>query len=82
MQEARANLAELVSRAAYGGERIVIGRHKKDLAALVPVADAEILERLEDEIDAREARKAEKERGPNVTLAEVKRRIARRNAKG
>ena len=81
MNTARQNFTDLVNRAAYGKERIIIGRRDKDLAVLVPLEDAELLERLEDEIDLREARKAEKEPGPNVPLEEVKRRISKRKAK-
>lgn len=37
--EAKARLSELVSRVAHGGERIVIERHGKPVAALVSMAD-------------------------------------------
>lgn len=49
--EARKNLAELVNRAAYTGERTVVTRHGKPVAALVPVADLELLSALEDRLD-------------------------------
>jgi prevent-host-death family protein len=42
--QARAELAELVNRVGYGGERLVLTRHGKPLAALVPASDLEILE--------------------------------------
>ena len=42
--EARASLADLVGRVAYGGARVVLTRHGKPAAALVPVADLERLE--------------------------------------
>jgi prevent-host-death family protein len=48
--QARADLAELVSRVGYTGERILLTRHGKPLAALVPVADLERLERPPAEI--------------------------------
>jgi prevent-host-death family protein len=48
--QARADLAELVSRVGYTGERIVLTRHGKPLAALVPVEDLEALERPPAEI--------------------------------
>lgn len=44
--EARKNMAELLNRAAYGGERFVVTRHGKQLVAIVPVGDATLLERL------------------------------------
>jgi prevent-host-death family protein len=48
--QARADLAELVSRVGYTGERIVLTRHGKPLAALVPMDDLEALERPPAEI--------------------------------
>ena len=50
---ARANFSELVSRAAYGKERVVLTRHGKPVAAVIPLEDLEALERLEDERDAK-----------------------------
>lgn len=50
MTQARADLAELVSRVGYSGERILLTRHGKALAALVPVSDLEKLERTPAEI--------------------------------
>ena len=44
--EAKAHLSELMARVGYGGERFVIERRGRPLAALVGVGD---LERLEEE---------------------------------
>ncbi|MFE9722638.1 type II toxin-antitoxin system Phd/YefM family antitoxin [Streptomyces sp. NPDC005794] len=44
--QARAELAELINRVVYGGERVVVTRHGKPLIALVSAAD---LQRLENE---------------------------------
>jgi prevent-host-death family protein len=46
--QARAELAELVNRVGYGGERLVLTRHGKPLAALVPATDMAILEPAEE----------------------------------
>ena len=59
----RQNFADILNRAAYGGERIVVHRRKKPVAAVVPLEDFELLERLEDEIDVAAARAALKEPG-------------------
>lgn len=60
--EARDQFAELLNRAAYGGERVVLTRRGKELAALISIEDLRLLERLieevEDRIDVEEARKA------------------------
>ncbi|MGW3625935.1 type II toxin-antitoxin system Phd/YefM family antitoxin [Streptomyces sp. NPDC000880] len=49
--QARAELAELINRVVYGGERVVVTRHGKPLVALVSADD---LERLEKEEAAEE----------------------------
>lgn len=45
--EARAQLRDLVCRAEYGGERIVITRHRAPVAVLVSVRDLELLESID-----------------------------------
>jgi prevent-host-death family protein len=57
IRAARAELADVVNRAAYRGERTKLMRRGKAVAAVVPVEDLELLERLEDEADAKEARR-------------------------
>ncbi|MDT9684376.1 type II toxin-antitoxin system Phd/YefM family antitoxin [Streptomyces sp. TRM76323] len=47
--QARAELADLINRVVYGGERVVVTRHGKPLVALVSSAD---LERLESAAEA------------------------------
>jgi prevent-host-death family protein len=44
--EARKDLAELVNRVAYGGERIPLSRHGKVVAAIVSADDLDLLERI------------------------------------
>ena len=51
VSDARRDLSEHINRVAFGDERIVLTRHGKGVVALVSVADAEYLERLEDEED-------------------------------
>ncbi|MER8015293.1 type II toxin-antitoxin system Phd/YefM family antitoxin [Streptomyces griseoluteus] len=53
--QARAELADLINRVVYGGERVVVTRHGRPLVALVSAADLERLEAL----DAREAERDE-----------------------
>ncbi|HXZ40703.1 MAG TPA: type II toxin-antitoxin system Phd/YefM family antitoxin [Terriglobales bacterium] len=57
----RQNFSDIVNRAAYGGERIIVHRRKKPVAAVVPIADLELLEKMEDEIDRKAARDALKD---------------------
>ncbi|MEV3857300.1 type II toxin-antitoxin system Phd/YefM family antitoxin [Streptomyces sp. NPDC050095] len=46
--QARAELADLINRVVYGGERVVVTRHGKPLVALVSAADLERLQALGD----------------------------------
>ena len=50
-----------VFRAEYRGERVIVHRGKKAVAAVVPIEDVELLEKLEDEIDVAAAREALKD---------------------
>jgi prevent-host-death family protein len=59
--EARQNFSDILSRAEYRGERVIVHRGKKAVAAVVPIEDVELLERLENEIDVAAARKALKD---------------------
>ncbi len=61
----RDSFSDTLNRVAYRRERIVLRRRGKDLVAIVPMEDLALIERLEDEIDVRRARKA---------LAETKRK--------
>lgn len=56
--QVRAKLADTLNRVAYQGERAVLTRHGKRVAALVSMDDLALLEKLEDESDAVVARKA------------------------
>jgi prevent-host-death family protein len=72
---ARAGFAETLNRVAYGGERVVLKKHGKAVAAVVPIDDYLYLEKLEDEWAAKAVKKARKEKGEAVPLEEVKRRF-------
>ena len=53
--KARGKFSDLLSRVANRGERIVVRRRGKDVAALVPVQDLALLEEMQDHQDAAEA---------------------------
>ena len=67
---ARSEFADMVNRAAYAGERVIVHRRKKPVAAVVPLADLELLERLEDRVDLEEARKRLNE--PTIPWTKIK----------
>jgi prevent-host-death family protein len=70
--QARASFAEAINRASFAGERTVIRRHGKDVAAVVSAEDLKILEALEDRRDLREARHIMKKPGRLVSWEKVK----------
>lgn len=43
-EEARKTMRDVLNRAEFGGERIIITRNEKPSAALVPIADLEKIE--------------------------------------
>lgn len=56
--EARKTLPELLNRVFYAGDRTIIQRHGKKLAAVVSIEDLELLQALEDKLDLAAAKKA------------------------
>ena len=75
--EARENFATILNDVAFGGERILLHRHGKDVAAVVPIEDVELLEALEDKMDLEAARKALAEKGPRIKWEQLKKQLAR-----
>ncbi len=54
---AREHFAKVLNLVTNAKDRVRITYHGKQVAAMVPIEDLEFLERLEDEIDIREAQK-------------------------
>ena len=71
--EARNNMAEIINRVAYGGERVVLKRRTKGVAAMVSMEDLKVLEELENRADVKAAQKARKEKG-GVTLEQYRKK--------
>jgi prevent-host-death family protein len=69
----RQNFADIVNRAAYGGERTIVHRRKKPMAAVIPIQDLEFLEAVEDRMDIEEARRRLKD--PNVPWSTIKKKL-------
>lgn len=67
--EARDTFAEVINEAAFGHSRTVLTRRGKSIAAIVPIADVELLCELERMIDIDEARKALAEAAVSGTTA-------------
>ena len=72
VSKAREEFPEVVNRAAYGKERTLVSRRGKDVAAVIPIDDLRLLERLAqeemDRIDMEDARAALKEADKKGTI--------------
>ncbi len=73
--EARDELADLVNRATYGGERVILTRRGRPIAAIISAEDLAFFEALEDASDARAVDAALAENAPIRSLAEVRARL-------
>jgi prevent-host-death family protein len=84
IMQARAKFADTVNRVQYTGERIVLERHGKGVAAVIPIEDLELLERIEDERDAKAAQRAlsaiEAGKEATVPWSEVRAKMVRNEA--
>lgn len=82
-KQAREQFSHLLSRAAYGKEHVIVERHGKRVAALVPIEDLMLLEEIMEKLDYRrdvcEARAAlaEIEREGTVPWDEIRARVLR-----
>jgi prevent-host-death family protein len=57
-KEARENFSEVISKAAYGSQRVVVTKNGRDSVAIVPISDLELLAEFERIIDVMEAEEA------------------------
>jgi prevent-host-death family protein len=75
--EARERFSQVINEAAYGAKRVVLTRHGKNVAAVVPISDLDLLHQLERIIDVEEARKAlaEAQTGRTLSVKELKRTL-------
>ena len=67
VSDARRDLSNTLNKVAYGGERIILHRHDKDVAAIISLEDLDLLERLEDAMDLQLVREALAESGATIS---------------
>jgi prevent-host-death family protein len=79
VSRAREEFPDVVNRAAYGKERTIVSRRGKDMAAVIPIEDLQLLERLSreemDRMDIETARAALAERGKNRSMRDLMREL-------
>jgi prevent-host-death family protein len=66
--DAKNHFSDLLRRAEYGGERVIVERHGKPVAVIVSTDDLKRLEALEDVADVRDAEAALKEAAEHGTI--------------
>ena len=73
MDQLKKTTSDIIGRARYASERSIITKHRKPVAAIVPLEDVALLEAIEDAIDIEEARAAAAEYDKNggVSLKEL-----------
>jgi prevent-host-death family protein len=69
---AREDFADILNQVAYAGERIILHRRGKNVAAIVTMADLQLLQDLEDRIDNAAADAALVEPGESIPWEQVK----------
>ncbi len=69
--DARMNFSEIINKVAYGNEPIILTRRGKSIAALVSIAELELLQRIEEHLDIEDAKVALAEPGDNISAEEV-----------
>ena len=68
--DARKNFADIVNTVAYGKEPIILTRRGQEIAALISIEELQLLQKIEDYIDIKDAKKALEEPGENISADE------------
>jgi prevent-host-death family protein len=73
VSDAREHLGDLIDRARYTQERVVLTKRGREVGAIISIDDLKLLEMLEDQLDIKEARLAlEESQGERVSYDEVR----------
>jgi prevent-host-death family protein len=77
--EARSTLADIINNAIYKHKRTIFTRRGKGVVAVIPLVDLELLEALEDKMDAIGAENAwnDAQIHGTMSLAEFKKELGR-----
>jgi len=76
VSDARDHLSEVVDRARYTQERVVLTKRGREVGAIISIDDLNLLEMLEDQLDIKEARQAIAEsQGERIAYDEVRKKL-------
>ena len=73
--KARVDFAEMINQVAYGGERVVLDRHGKPIAAIIPIDDLTCLEEIENRMDIDAAQRALAESDERIPYEKLRREL-------
>ncbi len=74
--KARERFADVLDEVSVKGERIVLQRHGKAVAAVISPDDFELLEALEDRYDVESVRQALAESDERIPWSKIKERLS------
>ena len=69
--DARRNFADIVNKVACGDGSVILTRKGRSMAALVSIAELELLQQIEDHMDIKDSKKALGESGDNILAEDV-----------
>lgn len=76
VSDAREHLGDVIDRARYTHERVVLTKRGREVGAIISIDDLKLLEMLEDQLDIKEARLAlEESQGERVSYNEVRKKL-------
>lgn len=75
--EAKEQFADLINRVVHSKERVILTRRGKEIAAIIPLEDLQLLQESQDRHDLREATEALKEARSigTITLEQLKEEV-------
>lgn len=76
VSDAREHLGDVVDRARYTQERVILTKRGREVGAIISIDDLKLLEMLEDQLDIKEARLAlEESQGERISYNEVRKKL-------
>lgn len=77
ISDARDHLSELVDRARYTEERVVLTKRGREVGAIISIDDLNLLEILEVQLDIKEARRVlAGSQGERISYVELRKKLA------
>ena len=76
VSDARDHLSEVVDRARYTQERVVLTKRGREVGAIISIDDLKLLEMLEDQLDVKAARQAlEESQGERISYDDIRKNL-------